>query len=202
MNITLYVEGGGDSKETHARCREGFRKLIERMGFTGRMPRIVACGGRNATFDDFQTALRASTSFPMFLVDSEAPLESIGDAWRYLEQRDGWVRPAGAADDHAQLMVACMETWIMADPEALAAMMGADLRKNALLPQEGLEARTKEEVQNALEQATKACGRERMYRKGRRSFQVLERLNPEALKKKLPHFRRFADALARYLAGA
>ena len=58
MNARLYIEGGGDSKQLHTRCREGFRKLLERCGFGGRMPRLVACGGRNSTFDDFSTALR------------------------------------------------------------------------------------------------------------------------------------------------
>ena len=28
MRITIYIEGGGDSKELHTRCREGFRRLF------------------------------------------------------------------------------------------------------------------------------------------------------------------------------
>lgn len=32
----LFVEGGGDSKELQARCREGFKKLLENSGFAGR----------------------------------------------------------------------------------------------------------------------------------------------------------------------
>ena len=51
----LYIEGG-ESKEDQIRCREGFRKLIEKAGLSGRMPRLKACGGRRSAFDDFRTA--------------------------------------------------------------------------------------------------------------------------------------------------
>ena len=30
MKKVIYLEGGGDSKELHTRCREGFRKLLEK----------------------------------------------------------------------------------------------------------------------------------------------------------------------------
>ncbi len=55
MSAHLYVEGG-ESKEDQIRCREGFRKLLEKAGFSGRMPRLSACGGRGSVFDDFKTA--------------------------------------------------------------------------------------------------------------------------------------------------
>ncbi len=42
----IYLEGGGESKELHSRCREGFRKLLEKNGFKGNMPRLVACCDR------------------------------------------------------------------------------------------------------------------------------------------------------------
>ncbi len=40
MSATIFLEGGGDSKELHIRCREGFRQLLEKCGFKGRMPRL------------------------------------------------------------------------------------------------------------------------------------------------------------------
>ena len=78
MNAYLYIEGGGNSKELRTRCREGFRRLLERCGFAGRMPRLVACGGRSATFDDFKTAHRnaAEGDYVAMLADSEAPLRT------------------------------------------------------------------------------------------------------------------------------
>ena len=50
MSAKIYIEGGGDSKELRIRCREGFRRLLDQCGFTGRMPKLIACGGRDATF--------------------------------------------------------------------------------------------------------------------------------------------------------
>ena len=35
VSASIYLEGGGDSKELHIRCREGFRKLLENCGFQG-----------------------------------------------------------------------------------------------------------------------------------------------------------------------
>jgi hypothetical protein len=207
VKAKIYVEGGGDSKEQHARCREGFSKLIEKAGFRGRMPRIIAGGGRESTYDRFKTATAAGAqaAYPMLLVDSEDPVpeeETVPDsavAWGHLKSRDNWDRPTSVKNDQAQLMVTCMETWIMADRAALHTIFGASLRTNALLPQNGLEARPRQDVHNALENATRDCGREKAYRKGARSFQVLAQLNPETLNQHLPYFRRFIITLDRYL---
>lgn len=206
MKITLYVEGGGKSDELRTMCREGFAALLARSGLAGRMPRIVACGSRNEAYDRFTTAIRKATpdDFPILLVDSEDPMGQVETlpaskaAWEHLRSRDGWSRPRGAANDQAQLMVTCMETWIMADHAALVAFFGASLRRNALLPVNGLEGRPRDAVQDALAQATRDCGRDRAYRKGRRSFRVLATLDPNTLKRHLPHFARLITTLHRH----
>ena len=87
----------------------------------------------------------------------------------------------------------------MADREALHTVFGASLRTNALLPQNDLEVRSRQDMHNALENTTRDCGRDRAYRKGTRSFQILAQLNPETLKQHLPYFRRFITTLDRYL---
>lgn len=199
MRVRIYIEGGGDSKDLQSRCREGFRKLIERTGFEGRMPSTVACGGRNNAYDMFKTALRSANQddFPMLLVDSEEPVTMA--PWDHLKSRDGWERPAGAEDDQAQMMVTCMETWIMADREALRNVFGPPLRENALFPLEGLEHRSRQDLLVALKNATDDCGRGNGYDKGRRSFQILAELDPETLKENLSYFRRFSETLDRYL---
>ena len=150
-------------------------------------------------YDSFKTAVATGDQapYPMLLVDSEDPMQDedttpdSAAVWVHLQSRDNWDRPAGVKNDQAQLMVTCMETWIMADREALHIVFGASLRTNALLPQNGLEVRTRQDVHNALENATRDCGRDRAYRKGTRSFQVLAQLNPETLNQHLPYFRRF-----------
>ena len=52
-------------------------------------------------------------------------------------------------------MVTCMETWIMADHAALQTFFKDGFRPNRLLPVNGLETRPRQDVQQALENATK-----------------------------------------------
>ena len=193
--MKLYVEGGGDSKEQRARCREGFRKLLKKTGFSERrrMPRIVAGGGREQVFDRFKIALESGED-AMLLVDSEG-LVTDTSAWDHLKTQDGWDRPTDVDDDQAQLMVTCMETWVVADRVALRRVFGACLRVNALPPEVRLEYRQRHDVQDKLERATRDCGRARAYRKGNRSFQVLAELDPQTLRQHLPHFQMLLDAL-------
>ena len=51
VNLTLYVEGGGDTREQKARLRRGLSSFLERANLQGRMPRIVASGGRDVAYD-------------------------------------------------------------------------------------------------------------------------------------------------------
>lgn len=199
MSVTIYVEGGGESKEQRTRCREGFNKLIKKMGFSGRMPKIVACGGRDRAFGMFNNSLEyaGTNEFPVLLVDSEDPVTS--GPWDHLMARDNWVRPSDASDDQAQFMVTCMETWIIADHEALHRFFGSSLRERALIPVDGLERRPRHEVQEALKSATDDCGRRRGYEKGMRSFQIQAELNPGTLERDLHYFRRFKETLGRHL---
>jgi len=202
VKVGIYVEGGGESKELHARCREGFRKLIGKAGFMGRMPSIVVCGGRQHAFDMFRTAIGKGQGFhPILLVDSEDPVEAQNElsegmttAWNHLQSRDGWIRADGTDDDQAQMMVTCMETWIMSDRQALRKVFGAKLQISALLPVDDLEKRSRSDVQLALEHATRNCGPNKAYSKGRMSFQVLAELNPGTLMD-LPHFKLLIQAL-------
>ena len=197
MSVYLYVEGGGDSREEHIRCREGFRKLLDAAGFGGRMPRIVAGGARNAAFEKFKTALRDSEKLAILLIDSEEPVNQ--QPWAHLRQVSGWERPSSATDEQAQLMVTCMETWLMTDRAALRDFFGANLNDGLLLALNDLEQRSRHQVQEALEQATRDCGRKRQYQKGKRSFQILARLSPATLRRHLPHFQRLVETLDAYL---
>lgn len=195
VTVTIFVEGGGDSKELRTRCREGFSKLIKKMGFAGHMPRIVACGGRGNTYEMFKTAVASvgNDEYPILLVDSE-DLISSDRPWEHLYIRDSWDCPAGASDDQAQMMATCMETWIMADHETLQKAFGSCLRGGSLFPANNLEERSRQELLAALKSATANCGKNKGYDKGKRSFQLLAELNPRALEN-LSYFCRFKETL-------
>ena len=199
----LYVEGGGSRAELRSQCRKGFNDLLTRAGFAGRLPRVVACGSRNAAFDRFQTSLGSAKGYSLLLVDSEGHVASANQthnpsgAWRHLDSQDGWQRPNAAQDDQAQLMVTCMETWLVADRSAVGSHFPG-MNRNALPPSVGLESRRKEDVRAALDSATSPSHKGR-YDKTRDSFDLLGKIDPIALKRDLPHFRRFIDALDAHL---
>ena len=199
MSVALYVEGGGDDKDLKSECRRGFAKLLANMGFKGRLPKIVACGPRNDAYDDFRTALGQGLRHPIMLIDSEdlvnetnAPNNPSG-AWNHLTACDKWQRPKAASDDQAQLMVTTMETWLVADPNALIKHFPS-MNSTKLPDDNNLESRTKEDILAALKRATSSSNKGE-YKKGRDSFDLLGKLNPDELKSKLPHFRRFVESL-------
>ena len=199
MSTRVYLEGGGDSKELHIRCREGFRKLLEKCGFTGRLPSLSACGGRSATFDAFQMshATTSDSDYAAMLIDSEEPLEDLEKTWRHLKRYDRWNRPAGATDEQVLFMTTCMETWIVTDQRTLAEHYGGKLQKSALPALSDLENRSRREIQEKLTRATRNCAN--AYAKGRRSFEVLGKLSPAELERLLPSFRRVVRILAKQL---
>jgi hypothetical protein len=190
VSVSIYLEGGGDSKELRVRCREGFRKLLESCGYEGRMPGLIACGARNAAYDYFKTAHGQSRAgdFIAMLVDSEDPVENIEAPWKHLKQRDGWPKPAGCRDGQVLLMTTCMETWIVCDRAALAAHYGASLQNSALPALVLLEGKRRGAVQDALVRATRNCSS--AYAKGKRSFGILAKLSPAILERYLPSFAR------------
>ena len=51
------------------------------------MPKLVACGGRDAAFDRFQTALETALAgeYVALLIDSEDPMADIEAAWAHLK---------------------------------------------------------------------------------------------------------------------
>lgn len=194
MSVKLYVEGGGKDKFLRIACREGFRTLLERAGFRGKMPSIKACGSRDDAFDDFKTALySAGVDFPILLVDSERAVVQGANSWQHLATApDKWAKPAGAAEDQAHLMVQCMETWLVADRLALKKFFGKDFKERSLPNNTKLETVSKDDVQKSLAEASQPC--KTKYKKGQTSFELLATIDPAALKS-LPHFQRLYETL-------
>jgi len=199
VSSTIYLEGGGDARDLNIRCREGFRRLLEKCGYRGQMPRLVAGGGRDAAFDAFNTALTQTNKrdFVGLWIDSEDPLDDINAAWDHLAIRDRWTKPTDATDEQVLFMATCMETLIVADRETLADFYGSELQESALPALNNLESRARDVIQNALTRATRNCSN--AYAKGKRSFEVLGCLDPATLVKHLPSFVRVRRILGKVL---
>ena len=175
-------------------CRKGFNEFIEKAGLTGSMPRIVACGGRQDAYDRFKTAHASGNSDAVLLVDSEGPVSPSG-SWQHLKSRDGWDRPAGTTDDQCHLMVQVMESWFLADKDALSSFYGQGFRPQTLPANPDIEKVSKPDVLNGLAQATRDTGKG-PYKKGSNSFAILEKLDPEKVRNESPYADRFIRALS------
>ena len=194
MSVKLYVEGGGDSKALRTACRRGFSRFIEKAGLRGRMPRIVACGGRDDAYDSFKTAHAREGEAAMLLVDAEGPMSEPGP-WQHLERRDGWRRPDGATDGQCHLMVQVMESWFLADTDTLESFYGRDFRRRALPANPEVEDVSKQDVLDGLTRATRDTTKGH-YNKGAHSFEILADLDPEKVRNASPHAARLIQALS------
>ncbi|MBI4747910.1 MAG: DUF4276 family protein [Acidobacteria bacterium] len=194
VKAIIFLEGGGDSNELKSRCRKGFHKLLISCGFTNRLPTLKPCGGRHRAFDQFKTEVKKSNyDFVGLWIDSEDPLDDLEATWEHLLNRDNWEKPEDATDGQVLFMTTCMETWIVADRETLKKHFGSDLQLSALLPLKKLEERTRKEVLESLEHATRNCSN--AYKKGKRSFEILGKLSPTVLEHHLPSFVRVVRIL-------
>lgn len=196
MRVKIYVEGGGNSNFLRTQCRRGFSQFFAKTPLLGRMPKVIACGGRSKTFDRFRRALANASpdETVVMLVDSEALVTEL--PWSHLKQRDGWDRPDGAAEKNVHLMVQCMEAWFLADKDTLAAFFGQGFNRNKLPRRPSVEEVPKADLEKGLKEATRGCATKGAYDKGLHSFEILARLDTERILKASPHAKRLvADLL-------
>ena len=164
--IAIYMEGGGGGKGTRAALRRGMDGFLGKLKDVARAKgwrwRLVCCGGRDAAFRAFGNAhSNGSDALVVLLVDSEGPVDASPRA--HLAARDEW-NLSGVADNQIHLMVQVMETWIVADPEALAAYYGQDFRANALPTRRNLEEEGKTAIAAALDRATERTQKGRYHK--------------------------------------
>ena len=126
-------------------------------------------------------------------MDSEDALTLGSSTWHHLLNRDGWGRPEGADDDQAFLMVQVMETWFLADRDALRKYFGAKLNEKAFKKWPKLEDLSKDAVLDVLERATASC--RKRYSKGKTSFELLAIVDPAQVEAACPHAKALLEKL-------
>ena len=195
MTVTLYIEGGGDNRRLGAQFRAGWASLFGAAGLRDRMPRVVRGGSRHQTFQRFVTAVTnpAPGTAPLLLVDAEAPVKADHSVWQHLHVHDGWRKPVAAGEDDAYLMVQIMETWFLADRDALRGYFGPRFVENALKEWAEVEHLPKAKVLDALSKATADCPKP--YTKGKHSFELLERIDPARIEAACPHAKTLLNRL-------
>ena len=195
--VAIYMEGGGDGKSAKAAIRQGMDALLRPLKDAARVKalhwKLVPCGGRDEAFRRFRDAVNHGDSvIAVLLVDSEGPVNRAPRS--HLQSRDGWDDMGFAGEDTIHLMVQVMETWIVADPDALSTYYGQNFNGNVLPRAENLEQVSKADVTRTLnratEQTTKGC-----YHKIRHASNLLKRIDVERVKKRCPHCARLFDKL-------
>jgi hypothetical protein len=176
VKITIYIEGGGDTRRQQASCRRGFSDFFEKLNIKAN---IVACGGRQFAYDNFCIKLKKlnSNEHCLLLVDSEAPVATT-TKWQhvFLRQGDGWKKPNNATEEHLHFMTECMESWFMADKQALATYYGKNFNKNALSKNTNIENISKQDLYDTLKKATRNTTKG-SYSKGEHSFEILRKID-------------------------
>ncbi|HWG44014.1 MAG TPA: DUF4276 family protein [Gemmataceae bacterium] len=212
--IAIYLEGGGDSAQQKAELRTGMDALLDPEKQAARNKqlrwRMIPSGGRGQTFDAFQNALKRLDDeiLLILLVDSEAsvgPESKDKDAnakarVHHLMQRDQWDL-SGTDPKHVHLMVQCMEAWIVADQETLAAFYGKKFRANTLPNRQNLEEEPKVDLLKNLKKSTEKTQKGE-YAKIKHASKLLEKIDRVKVSKRCPRFATFTAWLAKKIADA
>ena len=205
--LRIYVEGGGDGKDSKAEMRRGFVEFLRGARDLARDQRIkwhiIACGSRNNTFDDFVTAIRTHTgAFNVLLVDSEGPVREGDGPWAHLfGTENGWRdRNPKIGNEHCHLMVQMMEAWVVSDLDALRKFYGPEFNENPIPRDVNIERVDKGRLDSALKEATRNTSKGE-YRKIRHGAKLLTKIDPEKVRHRAPHCDRLFVTLTAKLSG-
>lgn len=199
MKTTIYIEGGGDTAHLCSELRKGFKALFENAGFRGRLPKVVACGSRNDAFGDFKIAYlsKSKDEAILLLVDSEEVVNKL-TKWEHVISRDSWDKLANVTEDNIFLMVVTMESWFLADEDALVKFFGQGFEAKKLPHNQNFEAIEKTKLYDGLKNATKNSSKGE-YGKGQHSFKILSLLDTQKVKNHGKYSKEFFDYLHKIL---
>lgn len=217
--IRIYVEGGSEKSGLQAQLRVGFDGLLRDVKNAARKRRwkwdLVPCGGRDqaaAAFRHYWGQAKQG-EIVVLLVDSEeripdespTPSDEINSACilrlakdaevrkSHVVNRDKWLLKEFPAP-HIHLMVQCMESWIVADPQALAIYYKQGFSEAALPNRSNLEAELKNDVISKLKKATKDT-KKGEYAKIKHARDLLGLIDPRKVAARCPRFATFSDWL-------
>ena len=204
MVIQLHIEGGS-SKNQDIDMRRAFRAFFGQLDQSARSQRssltLTLHGTRGAAYAQFCHALkREPETYHVLLIDSEDPVQHLGQCWRHLREReaDGWERPDGAEEAQCQLMVETIESWLFADPDCLEAYYGTDFQKSSLPSRQNVEEIPKKEHLERLEAATRRT-QKGVYHKTRHLPDLLRAISTQKVRGRAKHCDRLFVSLLQKL---
>ena len=185
-DVRIYFEGDPS-------LRRGFSEFFNSVNGLARHPKLIAA--RGTPVRDFMAGVRRNPrSVNVLLMDSEGP--DNGDLIAGLKARRDWdVSVAQAVvDDQLHFMVQVMETWFLADRDAISAYYGPQLQQGRLPNNPTVETIGKRDVLQSIEAATRGT-QKGTYHKTRHAPQLLAKLNAARVRSAAPA----CDRLLRFL---
>ena len=194
--IHIFIEGGGDGRNTKALIHQGFSSFFGCLVKTARKNKIkwkmTVCGSRNNAFRDFKIALKVNpNAFNVLLVYAEAAVYTT--PCQHLKQRDNWDLP-NIDDEHCQLMVQTMEAWLIADLETLKKFYGQGFKENSISKNTEVEKIDKKQLESSLKAATRRT-KKGEYHKIQHTFKLLALLEVDKVRQVAPHCDRLFTTL-------
>jgi len=199
--IRIYLEGGGDYKEQRAALRQGMcaflAKLKDEAAERQTLLEVVPCGGRQKAYEAFRNAVDNSVSgiLPLLLVDSEGPVTAPPPA--HLTASESWAF-GDTEGTRVHLMIQAMETWIVADAEAVASYYRQKFVR-CLPKADDLEQTPKATVAALLSRATMRTQKGE-YHKTRHAPDLLRRLDQAKVRKRCRSCERLFAAVTSLLS--
>lgn len=213
-SILIFIEGEGGGREGSSKrqhldgaFRESWRQFLQPLADLAKNRRIrfrcVSGGSGATTFDKFAKPLpEQAGALRILLIDSEGPVNDVARPWGALPQL---TRPQWATDGHCYLIVQCVETWLLADPDALRAHYDRPkpcFRPDRIRAWPALERIPKSTVQTALEEATAGCGAKAYgHADGNLLIAIVDRQKLMNLPSVARLFRDFGTKIAEYASG-
>lgn len=181
-------------------------------------------GGRGAAYQDFINAVQQAGegTLCILLVDSEEGLspespvtadetpekarqrELIDAKARldHLVRRDRWNLDT-ILPEQVHLMVQCMETWLVADPDRMAVVYGDNFRPALLPARDNLEEEPKLSVYSKLARATKDTTKgeysQKNHSKIKHASKLLEKIRADRVAARCPRFATFTRWLGKQI---
>ena len=191
-DIRIFVEGD-------KALLNGFRAFLKPVIDAARQRRIkfrVTPGGsKDETIKDFLDAVQDEPEvFNVLLIDSDRP--DNGRLMASLKSSRIWDNQIGAAvrDDQIHFMVQVMESWFLADKDALARYYGQSFQANHLPQNPNVEQVLANDVIRRLEDATRRTQKE-TYHKTLHAPDLLAQIDSDKVRNAAPNCRRLFTAL-------
>ena len=202
MEIKLYVEGGG--KGSHKRAtillQQGFDAFFKELKDAAQTKkisfRIIPAGNTQSTYDDFIFSVENSPqSFNILLVDSDDAVAKNESSHAFLQRKYKKWKLQTVTDEQCHLMVRIMESWFIADIDALKRFYGQGFNSSAIPKNRNVEAIEKERVGNSLKAAI-AKTNKKEYHKIKHGAKLLELIDPQKVRAAAPHCEKLFDSIS------